>query len=77
MVKKGIVFMKDKTPKELMSEWSLVLYETDRDSVIGAMKEFGRQCFEAGREEEHSQENDWLTYQNFDKYIEDLENKKF
>lgn len=75
MVKKGIVYMKGKTPKVLMKEWSLVLYDRDEESVIGAMKEFGRQCFEAGREEEHSQENDWLTYQNFDKYMEKLDKK--
>jgi len=64
--------MKYKTPEELMKEWSLVLYDLDRDSVIGAMKEFGRQCFEAGREEEHSQEDDWLTYQSFDHYMKEL-----
>lgn len=61
-----------KKPEDLLEERSLLLWDLDRELTIGAIKEFGRQCFEAAREEEHSQEYDWSTYKDFDDYLKKL-----
>ena len=63
---------KDKTPEEIIKEWSLVSNNTnDYNNVRGYIEQFRRQCFKSAKQES-SQENDWVTDQDFDQYIKHL-----
>lgn len=64
-----------KKPQELLKEWTNGSYE-DETNIVAAMNEFGKQCFDAGKEIElignTGDEREHPKYKDYGDYLRKL-----